>query len=38
MKKELRTIDEEKGIIQITTTDERWYTFKSTEKKTGLPV
>ena len=38
MKKEIRTVDEEKGIVQITTYDERWYAFSKTDKKTGLPV
>jgi len=37
MKKEIRTVDEERGIIQVTTTDERWYVKETENKKTGLP-
>lgn len=38
MIKEIRTTNTEKGIVQITTIDERWYAFPSTDKKTGLPI
>lgn len=37
MKKEIRVVDEKKGILQVTTTDERWYTFPITNPTTGLP-
>ena len=37
MKKDIITINEEKGIIQITTVDERWYSFQTNNKTTGLP-
>lgn len=37
MKKEIRTVDEKKGIVQITTWDERWYAKPSKNKETGLP-
>jgi len=37
MKKEIRKVDKEKGIVQITTVDERWYARESKNKKTGLP-
>lgn len=38
MKKEFRDVDEEKGIVQITTSDERVYVFPSKDPKTKLPV
>ena len=38
MKKEIRITDEEKGIIQVTTLDERWYGKETKDKVTGLPV
>jgi hypothetical protein len=38
MKKEIRVADEEKGLIQITTYDERWYAKPSTDEKTQLPA
>ena len=37
MKKEIRTIDKEKGIVQITTYDERWYAKTFDNPTTGLP-
>lgn len=37
MKKEIRTADEKRGIIQITTVDERWYVRQVEDKITGLP-
>jgi len=37
MKKELKTVDKKRGIIQITTVDERFYAFPSVNKITGLP-
>jgi len=37
MKKEIKDIDKEKGIIRITTTDERFYSKPSKSVKTGLP-
>lgn len=37
MKKEIRIVDHNKGIIQITTCDERWYAFQSENTTTGLP-
>jgi hypothetical protein len=37
MKKEIRTVDQEKGIAQITTFDERWYTRPVNDPVTGLP-
>jgi len=38
MKKEIRVADEEKGIIQVTTYDERWYAKPDTDKNTKLPT
>ena len=38
MKKEIKVIDKEKGIMRITTVDERWYAKQAIETKTGLPV
>lgn len=38
MKKIIREVDEERGIVQVTIADERWYTKSSTDEKTGLPV
>lgn len=38
MKKEIRVVDEVRGIVQVTTTDERWYTRSVTDEVTGLPV
>lgn len=37
MKKEIREVDKEKGIVQVTTTDERWYVKEITDPVTGLP-
>ena len=38
MKKEIKIVDKEKGILQVTTVDERWYIRQSTDKATGLPI
>jgi hypothetical protein len=37
MNKEIRVIDKEKGIVRITTLDERWYAKPGENKLTGLP-
>ena len=37
MKKEIRRVDPERGIVQITTTDERWYSREVYDESTGLP-
>ena len=37
MNKEIRRKDAERGIIQITTTDERWYAREEFNQATGLP-
>lgn len=37
MQKEIRVIDQSKGIVQITTPDERYYSISTTNAKTGLP-
>ena len=37
MKKQIRTIDKERGIIQITTTDERWYTLQEDGQTRYIP-
>jgi hypothetical protein len=37
MKKEIIEIDKSRGVYQITTTDERWYTETETNTETGLP-
>ncbi len=37
MYKEIRLVDAQKGIVQITTTDERWYARTETDQATGLP-
>lgn len=36
MKKEIKIVDEERGICRITTTDERWYDRETTNPETGL--
>ena len=38
MKKIIRNVDKEKGIIQVTIADERWYYFESEDPKTKLPI
>ena len=38
MRKEIRTVDSEKGIMCVTTVDERWYARAVTDQKTGLPT
>lgn len=37
MKKVIRDVDEERGIVQVTTLDERWYAKPSNNESTGLP-
>lgn len=37
MKKEIRTVDKAKGILQVTTYDERWYFRDKVNPETGLP-
>lgn len=37
MKKEIRLADEKRGIVQVTTYDERWYAKPVTDDKTHLP-
>lgn len=37
MKKEIRTVDKQKQILQVTTVDERWYVRDMTDPDTGLP-
>lgn len=38
MKKVIRETDENRGIVQITVADERWYTKPSIDKESGIPV
>lgn len=38
MKKEIRVVDKEKGILQVTTADERWYIRDRVDPKTGEAV
>jgi hypothetical protein len=38
MKKVIRVVDEKKGIVQVTTADERWYIKPGENPTTGLPV
>jgi hypothetical protein len=37
MQKEIRTVNKEKHIVQITTVSERWYAKPGTNSTTGLP-
>lgn len=37
MKKIIRDVDEERDIVQVTTTDERWYMKPSANKESGVP-
>lgn len=37
MKKIIREVDEKKGIVQVTISDERWYLKQTTNQVTGLP-
>lgn len=37
MKKEIRVVDQARGVLQITTTDERFYAIPNIDKGTGLP-
>jgi len=36
VKKEIRTVDPERGIVQVTTLDERWYDRVEPDPETGL--
>jgi len=38
MRKEFRVVDEKRNVIQITSTDERWYVFEGKDKNTELPI
>ena len=38
MQKQVRITDEERGIVQVTTYDERWYAKQGTDPVTGLPT
>lgn len=38
MKKEIRTVDHGRGIVQITTFDERWYARPVVDEATGIPT
>lgn len=38
MKKIIRDIDEQRGVVQVTTTDERVYIFPDETPETGLPT
>lgn len=38
MKKEIKQINKELGLVRITTLDERWYAKVSKDEKTGLPI
>ncbi|MEK7180113.1 MAG: hypothetical protein AAB706_01445 [Patescibacteria group bacterium] len=38
MKKEIRNVDEKRGIVQVTIADERWYLRDSKDEITGLPI
>jgi len=38
MKKEIKEVDRERGIVRITTLDERWYAKPGLDKETGLPT
>jgi hypothetical protein len=37
MKKVIKSVNEKLGVIQVTTTDERWYAIQSENPITGLP-
>lgn len=38
MRKEIRDVDEKRGIVQITIADERWYIKPSKDPVTGIPI
>lgn len=38
MKKIIREVDQKRGIMQITTSDERWYLKPGKDAQTGLPI
>lgn len=38
MKKIIREVDQKRGIMQVTTSDERWYLKRTENEETGLPV
>lgn len=37
MQKLIKVVDEKRGIVQVTTSDERWYVKEVKDKETGLP-
>lgn len=37
MKKDIQIVDKEKGVVRVTTIDERWYAIPYSNKVTGLP-
>ena len=38
MKKEIRAVDDQNGLVRVTTTDERWYAKMTGDETTGLPT
>lgn len=38
MRKDVKVMDKEKNIVQVTTLGERWYAIPATDMKTGLPT
>lgn len=38
MKKIIRDVDQKRGIVQVTCSDERWYLKKSEDEASGLPT
>jgi hypothetical protein len=38
MKREIRAVDDARGILQVTTVDERWYARPGRDTDTGLPA
>lgn len=38
MQKIIKEVDEKRGIVQVTTADERWYLKQSQDPKTKLPI
>lgn len=38
MKKEVKLVDEKRGVMQVTLTDERWYTLPIKDEQTGNPT
>jgi hypothetical protein len=37
MRKYVTTVDEARGVVQVTIADERWYSRVVTSRETGLP-